>query len=607
MQKAVEQSSGGSAGAGVSSGGSADSNMGGKQDSSAPVSKTAYVAAQLKQLAQAVGSLSMPPSAGGGEQGGGGGGAGGGAGSLFPPPFLLQSPSVQLQAQPQLTRSTTASSPGAAPSLNKENAPTGVPVSKSGPEEARQSLDRQPAISGGEKEPGTGRSSPLSPIDSSTVAGSAAGAVAWGPGVSAPSSASAGGSGVESEALWSQHSSVQGFLISQLEQLSQMLDSPTNTTSVAIGDSSALGLETSYASSAARGTPGGGLGARAEHGAARRGGNGNRMGSVQYSLSAVSSSSGTSSSPFSPSTAAAAAAWAAVPGRRKEGGDRGTDTGDGKVEVSAAAATAAGESERSAASSTALFSAGKFVAAPVAAVSSSSSSSSTSQGAATAAPFEGGRLVITPTPAGSAGERKGVLPVVPAPPMTPISGSGIRLSSSSGSRSSRTTGPPSLAGLRPGTTVPSTAAAREGGDVEGGKKEEDGDEEDGGDGEMRDGRKSSSSAAPALSSSSMWMPERARSGREGSAESRRRSRSSVGSRFTEAFGRAKLWRRMLEAESRGESAVMAGIVAENSGALDQGVVLPCPPSDEEKVGGVFRPHHAPRHFRLWYQPFVVRP
>ena len=58
--------------------------------------------------------------------------------------------------------------------------------------------------------------------------------------------------------------------------------------------------------------------------------------------------------------------------------------------------------------------------------------------------------------------------------------------------------------------------------------------------------------------------------------------------LTEAFGRAKIWRRMLEAEPRAESAVMAEIAAENQGALDQGVVLPCAPSDEEKVGAVAR-------------------
>lgn len=50
---------------------------------------------------------------------------------------------------------------------------------------------------------------------------------------------------------------------------------------------------------------------------------------------------------------------------------------------------------------------------------------------------------------------------------------------------------------------------------------------------------------------------------------------------TEGVGRVELWRRMLESEPRTE--VLSKIVAENQGVLDQGLVLPCPPSNEEKV------------------------
>ena len=58
----------------------------------------------------------------------------------------------------------------------------------------------------------------------------------------------------------------------------------------------------------------------------------------------------------------------------------------------------------------------------------------------------------------------------------------------------------------------------------------------------------------------------------------------------ETFGRAELWRRMLGLEPRTETAVLTTIVAENQDALDQGLVLPCAPSDEEKVVGVIHRH-----------------
>lgn len=53
-------------------------------------------------------------------------------------------------------------------------------------------------------------------------------------------------------------------------------------------------------------------------------------------------------------------------------------------------------------------------------------------------------------------------------------------------------------------------------------------------------------------------------------------------RFSGVVGRARLWRQMLDIESRAAS-MLQNIVAENAGVLDQGVVLPCAPSDEEKV------------------------
>ena len=551
---------GGGDGAAANSAGFVDSFTGSWQDPSVTVSKTAYVAAQLKQLAQAVGSLTASPLAGGGEQGGGG------VRGSFTPPFLLPSPSVQIQRQPRVPGSALDTPPGAAPSPSGKNPLTGVPESRP----AQQPLDRpSPAgsapLSGGAKKNRVSPPSSFSPIGSTTTAGSPGGATSRGPAVSVPSPASAGGDGVESEGLWSQQSSVKGFLVSQLEQLSQMLDSPTETARVAMGGSAAA-MATNLAAGDGLGTP------ADQHGAAgRRSGRGSRAGkrtisdasSLQYSLSAISSSSG-SSGLFSPSATAPAAAWAAVPGRGEEDGHRApaNNTGDGRVEE--------GSSANGGKTSVPIAAA---AAATTTSITSSVFCSTSREPAAVAAPFEGGGLA-------RAGERKVPLPVVPPPPMTPISGGGNNYRGGRSSGSSRTTGPPSLAGLRPGTTVPSTAAVREDDIEDGGKKEEDeesGDEEE----DERNGRQSSSSAAPALSSSSMWRSTR--SVREGSAESRLRSRSSVGSRFTEAFGRAKLWRRMLEVESRRESAIMAGIVAENSGVLDQGVVLPCAPSDDEKV------------------------
>lgn len=53
-------------------------------------------------------------------------------------------------------------------------------------------------------------------------------------------------------------------------------------------------------------------------------------------------------------------------------------------------------------------------------------------------------------------------------------------------------------------------------------------------------------------------------------------------RFSGVVGRARLWRQMLDMESRATS-MLQNIVAENARVLDEGVVLPCAPSDEEKV------------------------
>ena len=66
------------------------------------------------------------------------------------------------------------------------------------------------------------------------------------------------------------------------------------------------------------------------------------------------------------------------------------------------------------------------------------------------------------------------------------------------------------------------------------------------------------------------------------ATSRRGSGGGSAAVGAEAFGRARLWRQMLEMESRAAS-MLGNIVAENAGTLDQGLVLPCAPTDEEKV------------------------
>lgn len=50
----------------------------------------------------------------------------------------------------------------------------------------------------------------------------------------------------------------------------------------------------------------------------------------------------------------------------------------------------------------------------------------------------------------------------------------------------------------------------------------------------------------------------------------------------DAIGRAKIWLRMLEARTQSAPALSA-IEQENVAVLDQGVILPCAPSDEEKV------------------------
>lgn len=70
-------------------------------------------------------------------------------------------------------------------------------------------------------------------------------------------------------------------------------------------------------------------------------------------------------------------------------------------------------------------------------------------------------------------------------------------------------------------------------------------------------------------------------------ESTTTTRTSQHSILFQAFGRASLWRQMLGAESRATSALV-NIVAENAVVLDQGIILPCSPSDEEKVGCVRR-------------------
>lgn len=71
----------------------------------------------------------------------------------------------------------------------------------------------------------------------------------------------------------------------------------------------------------------------------------------------------------------------------------------------------------------------------------------------------------------------------------------------------------------------------------------------------------------------------------GSVQDSRGSSSSRRAKFVRAFGRVNVWRQMLEVEPR-VSPALRTIEGENRAVLDQSVVLPCAPSDQEKVSGV---------------------
>ncbi|CAM9372111.1 unnamed protein product [Ectocarpus sp. 4 AP-2014] len=595
-------SNGGGSGGGVggvdSGDGAAGANVHGQQESPVTFTRNAFVAEQLKHLARAVSSIPSSPAVGqeagwwGDKTAGGGGDNNPHMGSA-PPVFLLQSPASHVYRQLRSTPSTASntevsgsssrplSHSGGAASPNERAAAAAAAVTS----DTTTTPPRlgSAATSGGIlQSPGGERGAGAAALTALAAGSAAGGGGAGGPGVrAAPSPAGPPGvGGAEREAFWSQGSTIQEYLVAQLQQLSQLLDTPPPRREAGPQTGATL-PEVAVAAAPEEERR------RSGKRSLERAGSGGS--SLQYSLSAASSRSG---SPFSldGTTAAMAvtAARRASRGSGSEGGGGEASDESSKIDVEGV------EPVPSSTTPSALFSAGRMVTTPL-------WPPPVPRGAA--APFEGGGLTAaSPRPAGDArsppgdgagkvneGERKSPTSVSPPPMLSPAPESTI------GNRYGGA-GLPSAAGVRPGTRVPSSAAVREGDDdkdVEngtgGGGVTADGVGDDGG----RPGRERSTSAAAssaAASSGHIWSM---RSVREGSEESgvlhtsRRRSsyrsRSGASHRLTEAFGRAKLWRRMLESESRTRSAVMAGIEDENRGVLEQGLVLPCAPSDEEKV------------------------
>ncbi|CAM9202326.1 unnamed protein product [Ectocarpus fasciculatus] len=602
-----ELSSSGSGGSGGGAGGvgSGDGAAGaitrGQQESPVTFTRNAFVAEQLKQLARAVSSIPSSPAVGQ-ETGwwGESAVAGKGGGDNNPPTgsapsgFLLQSPAAHLYRQLRSTPSTVSnteasgspsrplSHSGSAASPNERAAAAAAAAATTlDATTTPPRFDSAPTPGRILQSPAGGRGAGVATPNALAAGSPAGGGGTVGPGVrAAPSPAGPPGSGggAEREAFWSQGSTVQEYLVAQLQQLSQLLDSPPQRREAGPHTGATLPeVAVAVAPEEER--------RRGGRRSLERAGSGGS--SLQYSLSAASSRS---ASPFSlDGTTAAMAVTAARVASRGSGneGGGGGEAGDESSKIDVGGVEPASTST----TPSALFSAGRMVTTPT-------WPPPVPRGAA--APFEGGGLAAaTPRPAGDArsppgggavavkgkeGERRSPTSVSPPPMVSPapVSAVGNRYGGAGGA------GPPSAAGVRPGTRVPSSAAVREGG---GGKDVEDG---TGGGGDdvdydgARPGRERSTSAA--ASSGHIWS---LRSVREGSEESgvlqptRRRSsyrsRSGASHRLTEAFGRAKLWRRMLESESRTRSAVMAGIEDENRGVLEQGIVLPCAPSDEEKV------------------------
>ncbi|CAN0201179.1 unnamed protein product, partial [Pylaiella littoralis] len=511
-------------------GDSANTTTSGRQDSPMTVAgrRNAFVALQLKQLARAVSSIPPSPTWGPlAEEDGGNGPSRG-----FPRHYLLQSPSIQLHQLSANTTTTSATSQG------------------------DFFLRQNSATASGSAEGGLGAT-----FDSSTTATST---------TTAAAGVVAGGDerdGHQDKPFGFQHSTVQSYLVSQLEQLSQLLHSPHQVAGVKIGDAAATSLTSSTAADDREGgrkigydtTP-----------------NSSGTNSLQYSLSSASSPGPTS--PFSASgttTAVAAAAEAATA--------RLLADSEYRVSVTRTATATGGEEVE--ADSTKVGVGGGIDSILV------TNSSPPPPSAALSVP-RGEVAAAAAAPLGAIGGGGGQPTQASRPPQSRAcrrgaGGGGIEdsgrkvpspISGGVGKKTAAYASPPPP-GLRPGTRVSSAAAVREDGSSDGdgsgdGKVEGGTEEEEGGERE-----------APHLSSSSMWRAPR--STREVSAESTSRWRSGSlragAHRLTESFGRASLWRRMLEVESRTESAVMAGIVEENRGVLDQGIVLPCAPSDEEKV------------------------
>ncbi|CAB1118495.1 GT2 [Ectocarpus sp. CCAP 1310/34] len=591
--------SGGSVG-GVDSGdGAAGADIHGQQESPVTFTRNAFVAEQLKHLARAVSSIPSSPAVGQevgwwGDRTAGGGGDNNPHMGSAPPVFLLQSPASHLYRQLRSTPSTASnteasgsssrplSHSGGAASPNERAAAAAGAAGTLDATTTPPRLDSASTSGGILQSPGGERGAGAAAPTALAAGSAAGGGGAGGPGVhAAPSPAGPPGiGGAEREASWSQGSTVQEYLVAQLQQLSQLLDSPPPRREAGPKTGSTLPeLAVAVAPEEER--------RRSGKRSLERAGSGGS--SLQYSLSTASSRSG---SPFSlDGTTAAMAVTAAKKASRGSGSEGGGGEGSGessKIDVEGV------EPVSSSTTPSALFSAGRMVTTPL-------WPPPVPRGAA--APFEGGGLAAASLrPAGDArsppgggagkvkeGERKSPTSVSPPPMVSPVPESAV------GNRYGGA-GLPSAAGVRPGTRVSSSAAVREGNgykDVENGTGSggvtADGVGDDGG----RPGRERSTSAAASSAAASTGHIWSMRSVREGSEESgvlhptRRRSsyrsRSGASHRLTEAFGRAKLWRRMLDSESRTGSAVMAGIEDENRGALEQGLVLPCAPSDEEKV------------------------
>ncbi|CAM9826079.1 unnamed protein product, partial [Ectocarpus sp. 13 AM-2016] len=242
-------SNGGGSGGGVggvdSGDGAAGANIHGQQESPVTFTRNAFVAEQLEHLARAVSSIPSSPAVGQ-EAGwwadrtpGAGGNNNPHMGSATPV-FLLQSPASHLYRQLRSTPSTASnteasgsssrplSHSGGAASPNERAAAAAAAAVTLDATTTPPRLGSAPTSGGILQSPrgerGAGAAAPTALAAGSAAGGGGAG----GPGVrAAPSPAGPSGvGGAEREASWSQGSTIQEYLVAQLQQLSQLLDSP---------------------------------------------------------------------------------------------------------------------------------------------------------------------------------------------------------------------------------------------------------------------------------------------------------------------------------------------------------------------------------------------